>query len=104
MEAGFEAIEIHAAHGYLLSEFLDPLVNDRDDEYGGSLENRMRIVLEVADAIRSVIRDDMPLFARISATDWAEGGWDLDQSIVRRRSRSTASIWWTSQPAAFCRM
>lgn len=82
MEAGFESIEIHAAHGYLLSEFLDPLVNDRDDEYGGSLENRMRIVLEVADAIRSVICDDMPLFARISATDWAEGGWDLDQSIV----------------------
>ena len=82
MEAGFEVIEIHAAHGYLLSEFLDPLVNDRDDEYGGSLENRIRIVIEVADAIRSVIRGDMPLFARISATDWAEGGWDLDQSIV----------------------
>lgn len=81
MQAGFDVIEIHAAHGYLLSEFLDPLVNTRDDEYGGSLENRMRIVVEVADAIRSVIRDDMPLFVRISATDWAEGGWDVNQSV-----------------------
>lgn len=85
MTAGFEAIEIHAAHGYLLSEFLDPLINTREDEYGGSLENRMRILIEIVDTIRGVIRDDMPLFVRISATDWAEGGWDIEQSILLSR-------------------
>ena len=79
--AGFQFIEIHAAHGYLLSEFLDPLSNERTDEYGGGLAGRMRLLVEVADAIRSVIPDDMPLFVRISATDWAAGGWDLDQSV-----------------------
>ena len=81
LKAGFSIIEIHAAHGYLIHEFLSPLCNKRTDEYGGSLENRMRLMLEVAEAVRSEIPDSMPLFARISASDWIEGGWDLKQSI-----------------------
>jgi 2,4-dienoyl-CoA reductase-like NADH-dependent reductase (Old Yellow Enzyme family) len=81
-EAGFDVIEIHAAHGYLLHEFLSPLSNFRFDSYGGSFENRTRIVREVVTAIRSVIPQGMPLFIRISASDWIEGGWDLDQSIA----------------------
>jgi 2,4-dienoyl-CoA reductase (NADPH2) len=81
IQAGFQIIELHAAHGYLLHEFLSPLSNQRTDEYGGSLENRMRIVLEVAGELRRVMPPDMPLFCRISATDWVEGGWDLNQSI-----------------------
>ena len=80
--AGFEAIEIHAAHGYLISQFLDPLCNERADEYGGDIHGRMRFLLEVADAIREVIPDTVPLLVRISATDWAAGGWDLDQTIA----------------------
>ena len=83
--AGFDVVEIHAAHGYLLSEFLDPLSNTRTDEYGGSLENRMRLLVEVADAIRGAIPSAMPLFVRISATDWAAGGWDLNQTIETAR-------------------
>ncbi len=79
--AGFHVIEIHAAHGYLLHEFLSPLSNERDDEYGGSLENRMRFPLRVAEAVRKAMPDDLPLFVRISASDWVEGGWDLPQSI-----------------------
>jgi 2,4-dienoyl-CoA reductase-like NADH-dependent reductase (Old Yellow Enzyme family) len=82
VRAGFQVVEIHAAHGYLLHEFLSPLSNQRTDRYGGSLENRMRLVLEIAEALRVVMPDDMPLFTRISATDWVEGGWDLEQSIV----------------------
>ncbi|AMV36192.1 NADH:flavin oxidoreductase/NADH oxidase [Planctomyces sp. SH-PL62] len=81
LAAGFRVIEIHAAHGYLLHEFLSPLSNKRTDDYGGSLENRTRFVRRVAERLRKVIPDSMPLFTRISATDWAEGGWDLDQSI-----------------------
>jgi 2,4-dienoyl-CoA reductase (NADPH2) len=80
--AGFRVVEIHAAHGYLLHEFLSPLSNHRTDRYGGSLENRMRFPLRVAEAVRATLPDDMPLFVRISATDWVEGGWDLDQSIA----------------------
>ncbi len=80
-EAGFDLIEIHSAHGYLLHEFLSPLSNFRADMYGGSFENRTRIVREVVTAIRRVIPKGMPLFIRISATDWIEGGWDLNQSI-----------------------
>lgn len=79
--AGFDVIEIHAAHGYLLQEFLSPLSNCRTDEYGGSLENRARLLLEVADSIRGVWPRERPLFVRISATDWTEGGFDLEQSI-----------------------
>lgn len=82
LDAGFDVLEIHAAHGYLLHEFLSPLSNQRTDEYGGSLENRMRLLLRVAERLRSIMPDSAPLFVRISATDWAEGGWDIDQSVV----------------------
>jgi 2,4-dienoyl-CoA reductase-like NADH-dependent reductase (Old Yellow Enzyme family) len=85
LAAGFRVIEIHAAHGYLLHEFLSPLSNHRTDQYGGSLENRMRLVLQVAAALRKLMPDELPLFVRISATDWAEGGWDIDQSVVLAR-------------------
>lgn len=78
---GIELIEIHAAHGYLLHEFLSPLSNQRDDEYGGSLENRMRLVLEVFDAVRAAFPADKPVGIRISGSDWVEGGWDLEQSV-----------------------
>jgi 2,4-dienoyl-CoA reductase-like NADH-dependent reductase (Old Yellow Enzyme family) len=79
--AGFECIELHMAHGYLLHEFLSPLANQRNDEYGGSLANRMRLPLRVASAVRDVWPANLPLFVRISATDWVEGGWDLAQSV-----------------------
>jgi len=85
LEAGFRLLEIHAAHGYLLHEFLSPLSNRREDGYGGSLENRMRIVLEVADAVRETWPEGLPLLVRISATDWAEGGWDADGSVALAR-------------------
>lgn len=81
IEVGFDVLEIHAAHGYLLHEFLSPLINERTDEYGGSFENRIRLLLEVVQAVRAVMPSGMPLLVRISATDWAEGGWDLEQSI-----------------------
>lgn len=81
VEAGFEVVEIHAAHGYLLHEFLSPLSNQRTDEYGGSLENRMRFPLEAARRVRQAVPEHLPVFVRISATDWTEGGWDLEQSI-----------------------
>jgi 2,4-dienoyl-CoA reductase-like NADH-dependent reductase (Old Yellow Enzyme family) len=80
-EAGFQIVEIHAAHGYLLHEFLSPLSNTRSDEYGGSFENRIRIVMEVTRAVRAEWPDEFPLFLRISATDWVEGGWDIEQSV-----------------------
>ena len=82
LRLGFDAIEIHAAHGYLLHQFLSPLSNQRTDAYGGSLENRMRLTLEVMDAVRAALPADFPVGIRISATDWVEGGWDLAQSIV----------------------
>ena len=80
LAAGFDLVEIHAAHGYLLHEFLSPLSNQRSDEYGGSFANRTRALIEVVDAVRGVWPEDRPLWVRISATDWAEGGWDADQS------------------------
>ncbi len=81
-EAGFEVVEIHAAHGYLLHQFLSPLANQREDEYGGSLENRMRFPLQVIASVREAWPERLPLWLRISATDWAEeGGWDLEQAI-----------------------
>ena len=83
--AGFRVIEIHAAHGYLGHEFLSPLSNQRQDEYGGSFENRSRFVREVTIAIRRVWPEELPLFVRISATDWTEGGWDIEQSIELAR-------------------
>jgi 2,4-dienoyl-CoA reductase-like NADH-dependent reductase (Old Yellow Enzyme family) len=79
---GLDAIEIHGAHGYLLHQFLSPLSNKRSDEYGGSLENRMRFPLEVFDAIRAAVSPEMVVGMRISATDWVEGGWDLGQSLA----------------------
>lgn len=81
LAAGFDVVEIHGAHGYLLHNFCSPLSNRRTDDYGGSLENRIRLPLEVARAVREVWPQDKPLFYRISATEWAEGGWDLAQSI-----------------------
>lgn len=78
---GIDAIEIHAAHGYLLHQFLSPISNTRTDQYGGSLENRMRFPLEVFQAVRSAVPDTMPIGIRISATDWVNGGWDIEQSI-----------------------
>lgn len=81
IESGFEVIEIHAAHGYLLHGFLSPLSNTRTDEYGGSLENRAAFLLKVTKAVRAVMPDDLPLFVRISATDWADGGFDLEQAV-----------------------
>src|ERR1700688_4266735 len=81
LEAGFQVMEIHAAHGYLAHEFFSPLSNFREDEYGGSFENRTRIGREIGSAIRKVWPENLPLFIRISATDWKEGGWDLDQSV-----------------------
>ena len=82
LEAGFDLLEIHSAHGYLLHEFLSPLSNRRTDEYGGSFENRIRLLVEVVDAVRAVWPEELPLLVRISATDWAEGGWDIDQSVA----------------------
>jgi len=81
LEAGFQVVEIHGAHGYLIHEFLSPLANKRTDAYGGSLENRTRFLREVVSAVRRVWPERLPLFVRISATDWAEGGWDLEQSV-----------------------
>jgi 2,4-dienoyl-CoA reductase-like NADH-dependent reductase (Old Yellow Enzyme family) len=80
-EAGFDVIEIHGAHGYLISSFLSPITNRRSDRYGGSFENRVRLLLEVIDAVRSEWPDDKPLFVRISCTDWMEGGWDIEASV-----------------------
>lgn len=79
---GFEAVQIHAAHGYLLHEFLSPLSNQRDDEYGGSLENRMRFPLEVFEAVRAALPPDRAVSVRVSATDWVEGAWDVKQSCA----------------------
>jgi 2,4-dienoyl-CoA reductase-like NADH-dependent reductase (Old Yellow Enzyme family) len=85
LRAGFDLLEIHAAHGYLLHEFLSPLSNQRTDQYGGTLENRARLLLEVTDAVRGVWPMELPLFVRISATDWVEGGWSIDESIELAR-------------------
>jgi 2,4-dienoyl-CoA reductase-like NADH-dependent reductase (Old Yellow Enzyme family) len=85
MTAGFRVIEIHAAHGYLLHEFLSPLSNRRTDRYGGSLENRMRLCLRVAERLRQLLPQELALFVRISATDWVDGGWDAEQSVVLAR-------------------
>jgi 2,4-dienoyl-CoA reductase-like NADH-dependent reductase (Old Yellow Enzyme family) len=80
-QAGFRVLEIHGAHGYLIHEFLSPLSNRREDDYGGSFENRTRLCREVVAAVRSAWPKELPLFVRISATDWTEGGWDIDESV-----------------------
>lgn len=81
LAAGMQAIEIHAAHGYLLHEFLSPLSNTRTDQYGGSFENRIRLLREVVAAVRSAWRDEYPLIVRVSATDWTEGGWTIEETV-----------------------
>jgi 2,4-dienoyl-CoA reductase (NADPH2) len=81
LKAGFRIIEIHMAHGYLLHEFLSPLSNQRLDDFGGSFENRIKVPIRVAEAVKAEIPPESPLFVRISATDWVEGGWDLEQSV-----------------------
>jgi 2,4-dienoyl-CoA reductase-like NADH-dependent reductase (Old Yellow Enzyme family) len=87
-EAGFDVVELHAAHGYLLHEFLSPLTNTRTDDYGGSFDNRVRLCLDVVDAVRRVWPERLPLWLRISASDWAPGGWDVEQSVeLARRAR-----------------
>jgi 2,4-dienoyl-CoA reductase-like NADH-dependent reductase (Old Yellow Enzyme family) len=88
LRAGFQVVEIHAAHGYLIHEFLSPLSNRRTDEYGGTFENRIRLAMQVTEAVRAAWPADLPLFMRISATDWAEGGWDIAESVeLARRVR-----------------
>ncbi|HEV7991059.1 MAG TPA: NADH:flavin oxidoreductase/NADH oxidase [Gemmatimonadaceae bacterium] len=92
---GLDVVQIHGAHGYLLHQFLSPLSNTRTDEYGGSLENRMRFPLEVFDAVRDAFAADRPVSMRVSATDWVEGGWDIEQTIVFAQaleSRGCAAI------------
>jgi len=85
LAAGFDVVEVHAAHGYLIHEFLSPLSNTRSDAYGGSFGNRVRLCLEIVEAVREVWPDGRPAFVRISATDWTDGGWDLDQSVALAR-------------------
>jgi 2,4-dienoyl-CoA reductase-like NADH-dependent reductase (Old Yellow Enzyme family) len=88
LEAGFDVVELHAAHGYLIHEFLSPLINTRTDRYGGTFDNRARLCLAIVDAIRARWPERLPLFVRISASDWKEGGWDVEQSIeLARRLR-----------------
>jgi 2,4-dienoyl-CoA reductase-like NADH-dependent reductase (Old Yellow Enzyme family) len=81
LDAGFQVIEIHAAHGYLINEFLSPVSNHREDEYGGSFENRIRFLLEITDAVRQVVPGTMPVFVRISAIEWSEQGWSIKDSV-----------------------
>ena len=92
VDAGFDTVELHAAHGYLLHQFLSPLSNWRTDAYGGSLDGRIRLLVDTVDAVRAVIPDGMPLLARISGTDWVEGGWDLEQSIELSRRLRVAGV------------
>jgi 2,4-dienoyl-CoA reductase-like NADH-dependent reductase (Old Yellow Enzyme family) len=92
LAAGFKLLEIHAAHGYLLHQFLSPHSNQRNDEYGGSLDNRMRLVLRVTERMRAAMPDELPLFVRISATDWTAGGWDIEQSVELSRRLKAAGV------------
>lgn len=92
LEAGFDVVEVHGAHGYLLHSFVSPLSNRRTDDYGGSLENRLRFPLAVAKAVRDTWPEEKPVFYRLSATDWADGGWDLAQSIELARRLKAIGI------------
>ncbi|GAC1517220.1 MAG: NADH:flavin oxidoreductase/NADH oxidase [Gemmatimonadaceae bacterium] len=92
LDAGFRVTELHAAHGYLLHSFLSPHSNQRDDRYGGSLTNRMRFVLEVTDAVRSVWPDALPLLARVSASDWTSHGWTIDDTVVLGREFKSRGV------------
>src|SRR6185312_3409668 len=91
-DAGFRIVEIHAAHGYLLHQFLSPLSNHRDDAYGGSFDHRSRIVREVIAAVREVWPEELPLWMRISATDWVDGGWDIAESVELARMARESGI------------
>jgi len=91
---GIDGLEVHAAHGYLLHQFLSPLANRRTDDYGGSLENRMRFPLEVFEAVRAAFPADKPVGVRVSATDWVEGGWDLDQTIAFAAALQQRGVDW----------
>ncbi|WGR99119.1 NADH:flavin oxidoreductase/NADH oxidase [Bradyrhizobium sp. ISRA443] len=91
---GIEALELHSAHGYLLHQFLSPIANKRTDQYGGSLENRMRFPLEVFDAVRAAFPDRKPVGVRLSATDWVEGGWDVAQTIAYARELQKRGVDW----------
>jgi 2,4-dienoyl-CoA reductase-like NADH-dependent reductase (Old Yellow Enzyme family) len=91
-DCGFLVLEIHAAHGYLIHQFLSPLSNRRTDSYGGSFENRTRLLLDIIKAVRTIWPHGLPLFVRISATDWAEGGWDIEQSIELCRTLSSSGV------------
>ena len=94
MRLGIDAIELHGAHGYLLHQFLSPISNQRTDQYGGSLQNRMRFPLEVYDAVRAVVPADKPVGMKVSATDWVEGGWDLPQTIEFARELKKRGLDW----------
>ena len=89
LKAGFQVLELHAAHGYLIDEFLSPVSNKRTDNYGGTIDNRIRFLAETVSAVREVWPATFPLFVRISATDWIEGGWDVDQSIYAVEENSS---------------
>ncbi len=93
-ELGLQAVELHCAHGYLLHQFLSPLANQRDDAYGGNLDNRMRYPLEIFDAVRAVLPASIPLGVRVSATDWVEGGWDLDQTLAFTQALKARGCAW----------
>jgi 2,4-dienoyl-CoA reductase-like NADH-dependent reductase (Old Yellow Enzyme family) len=93
---GFDAIEVHSAHGYLLHEFLSPIANQRTDAYGGSLDNRMRFPLEVFEAVRAAFPAERPVGVRISATDWVEGGWDVDQSVEFAKALRARGVDWVT--------
>ena len=92
VDAGFDVVEIHAAHGYLIHQFLSPLSNTRTDEYGGSFENRTRFLMEIVDAVNSVLTDDQALFVRISGTEYAENGWDIEDSVKLSRLLKNSNV------------
>ena len=90
VDAGFDLVEVHAAHGYLLHQFLSPLSNERADEWGGSLENRARLLLDIVRGVRAEVGPDLPVLVRFSGTDWTEGGWDEQQTARQRRINQSA--------------
>lgn len=92
VEAGFDAVELHFAHGYLVHQFLSPLSNERDDAYGGDDERRARLAVEIATAVRAAVGPDLPVLARVSATDWVPGGWDLDRTVALARRLGDAGV------------
>lgn len=92
LAAGFEVLEIHAAHGYLIHEFLSPLSNERKDDYGGDFTNRIRLLIEITEAIQEVWPENLPLFVRISATDWFDGGWTLEESVELAKILKTKGV------------